>query len=51
MAEITTGKVKKKLHNLKPNSDPGPDRILARVLHDLSEVLAEPLDIVYTSCL
>ena len=48
---FTAGKVKKKLMKLKPTSAPGPDMIWARVLHDLSDVLAEPLAMVFTSCL
>jgi ribonuclease P/MRP protein subunit RPP40 len=49
--DFTAGKVKKKLSNLKPTSAPGPDRVWARVLHDLSDALAEPLAMVFTSCL
>ena len=48
---FTAGKVRKKLANLKPSSAPGPDMIWARVLHELSEVLAEPLAMVFTSCM
>ena len=43
--------MKKKLQNLKPTAAPGPDKIWARVLHDLSDVLAEPLAMVFMGCL
>ena len=51
MVDCTAGKVKKKLKKLKPNSAPGPDRIWARVLNELSEELAQPLAMVFNSCL
>ena len=40
---FTAGKVKKKLEELKPTAAPGPDKIWARVLNDLAEVLSAPL--------
>lgn len=49
-AHFTAGKVKKKLETLKPTSAPGPDKIWARVLHDLADVLALPLAMVFTKC-
>ena len=48
---FTAGKVKKKLENLKPTSAPGPDKVWARVLHDLADALALPLAIVFTRCM
>ena len=51
MIDFTAGKVQKKLINLKPNSAQGPDRIWARVLNELSEELAQPLAMVFNSCL
>ena len=48
---FTAGKVKKKLENLKPTSAPGPDKVWARVLHDLADALAHPLAIVFTRCM
>ena len=36
---------------MKPNSAPGPDKLWPRVLQKLSEVIAQPLAIVYTRCL
>ena len=49
--DFTAEKVKKKLSNIKPSSAPGPDMVWARVIHDLSEVLAEPLAMVFSSCM
>ena len=45
------GKVKKKLDDLTPTSAPGPDRLWPRVLCNLSDVLSEPLAIIYSKCL
>ena len=49
--DITEKKVRVKLERLKPNSAPGPDKLWPRVLQKLSEVLAQPMAIVYTRCL
>ena len=48
---ITEEKVRKKLAALKPSSAPGPDKVWAKVLHSLSDVLAEPLSIVFSRLL
>ena len=48
---FTAGKVKKKLEELKPTAAPGPDKISSKVLKDLADVLAEPLALVFASCL
>ena len=48
---ITEEKVRVKLRKLRPDSAPGPDKLLPRVLQHLSEVLAYPLTIVYTRSL
>ena len=48
---ITQDKVRKKLSRLKPSSAPGPDKVWAKVLHSLSDVLAEPLAVVYSKLL
>ena len=48
---ITEEKVRKKLSGLKPSAAPGPDKVWARVLHSLADVLAEPLAYVYNKLL
>ena len=48
---FTAEKVTAKLKKLKPTSAPGPDRVWTKVLHDLAEVLASPLAIIYTELL
>ena len=48
---ITREKVRKKLAALKPSSAPGPDKVWAKVLHSLADVLDEPLSIVYSRLL
>ena len=45
---FTAEKVTLKLKKLKPTSAPGPDRVWTKILHDLAEVLGEPLAIIYT---
>ena len=45
---FTAEKVTLKLKKLKPTSAPGPDRVWTKILHDLAEVLGEPLAILYT---
>ena len=45
--EISQEEVMKKLKEINPNKSAGPDAIPARVLKELSEVLAEPLAILY----
>ena len=49
--DITEEKVKAKLHRLKPNSAPGPDKLWPCVLQKLADVLPQPLAIVFTRCL
>ena len=44
---INQEEVLKKLKDINPNKSAGPDAIPARVLKELSEVLAEPLAILY----
>ena len=41
---ITAGKVEKELAAIKPTAATGPDKIWLRVLHDLADVLAEPVE-------
>ena len=48
---ITKDKVKEKLAKLKPTAAPGPDKVWAKVLHSLADVLAEPLEHVFTKLL
>ena len=45
---FTRKKVKDKLTRLKPSAAPGPDKVWAKVLHSLADVLAEPLAHVYS---
>ena len=45
--KISEEEVLKKLKAINPNKSAGPDEIPARVLKELSEVLAEPLSILY----
>ena len=44
---ITKENFRKKMSGLKPSAAPGPDKVWARVLHSLADVLAEPLAYVY----
>ena len=48
---FTKEKVEAKLKKLKPSSAPGPDQIWPRVLQRLSETLASPLAIIFTTCM
>ena len=48
---ITKDKVKEKLAKLKPTAAQGPDKVWAKVLHSLADVLAEPLEHVFTKLL
>ena len=48
---ITRDRLKKKLLALKPKSAPGPDKIWARVAHDLATELSIPLAMIYTKCM
>ena len=45
---FTSEKVKEKLSKLKPSAAPGPDKVWAKVLHSLADVLAEPLAHVFS---
>ena len=45
--EITEEMVLKKLKCINPNKSAGPDKIPSRILKELSEVIAEPLQILY----
>ena len=49
--DFTEEKVLTKLKKLRPTAAPGPDRLWTRVLHDLADVLASPLAIIYTRLL
>ena len=49
--DITEDNVKAKLHRLRPNSGPGPDKLWPCVLPKLADVLAQPLANVFTRCL
>ena len=44
---ISAEKVRKNLAKLKPSAAPGPDKVWARVLHSLADLLAEPLAYMY----
>ena len=46
---MTEDLIRKKLKALKTNKSPGPDKIHPRVLHELSDVLANPLYILFTA--
>ena len=46
---INTETIKKKLDNLKIDKSPGPDNIHPRILRELSNILSEPLSIIYNS--
>lgn len=46
--KFTRNKVKDKLAKLKPSAAPGPDKVWAKVLHSLADVLDEPLSHVYS---
>ena len=46
---ITKENFRKKLSGLKPSAAPGPDKVWARVLHSLADVLAEPLAYMCTT--
>jgi hypothetical protein len=48
---ITTKAVRKRLASLKPNKVPGPDGINPRLLSELSDVLAEPVVIIFRKSL
>ena len=49
--EFTAEKVEKKLKQLRPTAAPGPDKIWARVAHDLASELSIPLAMIYTRCM
>ena len=49
--EFTAEKVEKKLKELKPTAAPGPDKIWARVVHDLATELSIPLAMIYNKCM
>ena len=49
--EFTVEDVKKKLDKLKPDKSPGPDSIHPKILHELSDVLAKPLTILFQKSL
>jgi hypothetical protein len=46
---ISTETIKKKLDNLKIDKSPGPDNIHPRILRKLSNILSEPLSIIYNN--
>jgi signal recognition particle subunit SEC65 len=39
--------VEKKLKNIKASGAPGPDKVWSRVLHDMADILAGPLTIIF----
>ena len=45
--DITTDMILKKLKKLKVNKSPGPDRIHPRVLHEISNQICIPLQIIF----
>ena len=49
--EFTANKVEKKLKKLRPTSASGPDKIRARVSHDLATELSSPLAMVFSKCM
>ena len=44
---FTSEEVRKKLRKIKATGAPGPDRVWSKVLHDMADLLAEPLSIIY----
>ena len=46
---ISAETIKKKLDNLKIDKSPGPDNIHPRILRGLSNILSEPLSIIYNN--
>jgi hypothetical protein len=45
--KFEVGEVEKKLRNIKATGAPGPDRVWSKVLHDMADVLAGPLAIIF----
>jgi ribonuclease P/MRP protein subunit RPP40 len=46
--DFTDEKVKQKLSALKPTAAPGPDGVWTRILHQLADILAKPLAIIFS---
>ena len=46
---ISAETIKKKLDNLKIDKSPGPDNIHPRILREISNILSEPLSIIYSN--
>jgi hypothetical protein len=46
---ISAETIKKKLDNLTIDKSPGPDNIHPRILRELSNILSEPLSIIYSN--
>jgi hypothetical protein len=46
---ISAETIKKKLDNLKIDKSPGPDNMHPRILRELSNILSEPLSIIYSN--
>jgi hypothetical protein len=39
--------VERNLKNIKASGAPGPDKVWSKVLHDMAEILATPLTIIF----
>ena len=49
--EVDEDMIKSRIHKLKSNSAPGPDKILPRVLQELEDIIVTPLCIIFRKSL